>query len=1154
MHLHTPSEYCTARRHPGRDDSALLQPASISSRVRRHAFTASLALAALVSPASATAATLYGQIDDRQVNGNGTLEDVTLMYAGRIGGSYSASPVFVFKLPTLPVGQKFDTMSFTSYLSSKWGTPVCNLDLYGLGVDSAPGVIAADYFAGSLDSANTLLADNYVTSSTANNSFVTASGAGMADYLNACYSYGDFAGEYVFLRLSPDNTSGYSTLAYLMASRDYQAPSTYYSPRLVYTTTAIGTPGWSQVPIGGGGYVTGLVSDASGSDIYCRTDVGGAFRWDAANGRWISLSDTLVSANTDYAATHMPVSSLAVDPNDANKIYMAVGYFTGGASGTPLPDIPFNSIYASSNKGSTWTAINTTLSIRGNEGKSNGERLVVDPNNSNILWFGSRIEGLQKGVKSGSTWTWTQVPSTSVPFGQVAAGGTPLGISFVACDKNGSSTIVYAGVYDTVGTTGGVYQSTDGGATWSKVSGAAVSAPWQGRLSADGTLYVTAGTAGVFRMPRGGSLAAITTLPASYSYRSVAVAPGDPAGNILFVSEAASNLQYNRIWRSADGGATWSMQHQNLNNLVLSPRTEPDGTPSVGGYWFGNTSALLVNPVDSNELWASDFFGVARTQNAQNLGTTNGCQWYMLQKGQEETVVTVLKNAPTGARLIAGVGDIGGYRYRDTYERPVGNTGGSLTTPGSGNTYGLDFCESNPDVWARAWSQSNTETSAGSGGVSTDGGLTWLPFGCIARKTITNSATAGTETFDVGVFLANQKAIGNNTVTFVLHTSASSTTILPFESKESATASLRPKLVIDGVTDIPVLADSYVEGANTTTNFGNADTLRLSGGFSDSQSRWVYLKFDLSSVSSVTTATLQLNRKSATTATPFPVSLYACANTTWVEGNGGTDNVPANEIRWANKPATLASSGDPFKAPNYGGLNLRAGRVAVSATDPNNMVWLPAVSGAAARYSKDRGVTWTASTGGPGSQMDGLYNPSAGIHQLASDRVSGDFYLASFGGSNNTGLHKIYKSTNGGVSWTQQVSTLSSWGKLCQLVAAPGTAGDLWLADESKGLWHSTDGGTSWTQVGLYHILSARGISFGMPLAGSGQNYSVYLNAVYDNYTTVVRGIYRSDDGGSNWTNLGMPTIQHSDSIAGDRQVYGRVFIGTQGRGIFQYQ
>ncbi|MES2658954.1 MAG: immunoglobulin domain-containing protein [Verrucomicrobiota bacterium] len=909
---------------------------------------------------------------------------------------------------------------------------------------------------------------------------------------------------------------------------------------------------WATVPLGGGGYVTGLVSNSNGSAIYCRTDVGGAFRWspavDGVNGTWISLSDAMVPYGTTGAVGLMNVDGIGTDPNNLDQVYVGAG----SSSNSGL-----RGIFSSSDQGLTWTQVNATIRMAGNgSSRACGERLAVDPNNSNMVWYGSVLDGLQKGVKNGGIWTWTQIPAASVPFGVANAG-----VTFVVCDRNGTSTIIYAGVNDA--TLGGVYQSTDSGTTWSKVTGAALLSPRRARISSNGTLYVTGGTAGIAKLVRGGTLEILPSPAASITYHGVAVDPNDPTGNTVYVAQSQSGS--GNIWRSINGGTTWLAQGTTFNegpiNSSNHARKEPDGTPSMTGYWFGSTSSLFVNPANSNELWLGDFFGVARTRNAQAMGTNPGAWWHTLQKGQEETVTLDLKTAPSGPALMTGLADVGGFRYLDTTVRPTGAGGNSFRNTGGSNTTGLDFSEANPNVWARGWVASSGST--GSGAVSSDGGANWLKFGQIAARTVTNSATAGVETWDVSTYLAKQKAKGVNTVTLVVASSNApdySGNLLSFDSREAVDPSVRPKLVINGVTSLTPVADTHVWGGSLTTNYGNTTSLPLSYAYGiTDRSRWAYLKFDLSGAVPITSASLQLHRRAVTNTTVFPVGVFACTNTTWVEGDGGTDNLPAGEMIWNNYPKALSNAGGgPHDGPNYydGGTALSGGRVAVSSTDPDLMVWMSI--NAAPRYSNDRGVSWTASTGAPASQITGIYTNGGSIalsgQPLAADRGNGNFYIGSFGGAS----HVIYRSTNHGVSWTQ-VSTVGNGGsynmRTPQLVTAPvspacPTGGDVWLCDDGTynnqggGLWRSTNSAGSWATIAGIGKVTA--VSFGKSSTGSG--YSVFICG----YKGGVPGIYRSDDYGVTWVKLPNPTIEGISALAGDRQNYGKVFLGTGGRGVFQ--
>lgn len=917
-------------------------------------------------------------------------------------------------------------------------------------------------------------------------------------------------------------------------------PKPSLARRFVQTTLALGLAAlasvspataatWDTVPLGGGGYATGIVSNSDASAIYLRTDVGGAFRWvpaaDGNNGSWRSLSDYQVPFGTAGAETVMNIESIATDPNNLDRVYTTSG----------------DAFWVSEDRGETWDVIpnSPVVNTEGNgEFRWCGERLAVDPNNSNILWFGSRGNGLHKGVKQADgSWVWTVVPATALPWGDMVVTSqhpNKNGVMFVTCDKNTGTTILYAGVHDSVGSTGGVYRSTDGGGTWTKlgVSTGATLYPRRGQVAGDGTLYVTAGTAGVYKVARTGTtLDKITTLPAK-EYTGVAI--DSQNSQVVYLADAASAT----VLRTSNAGSSW------LSQTSFGARQEPDGIFAVTGYWFGATAALMVNPTNSNELWATDYFGAARTRTAQNIGGTPASTWNMLQKNQDETVVLAVKNAPTGAKLVAGVADVGGFRYSDVTLRPYGAGGNRFDDPKGGNFTSIDFSESNPSVWASSWVSSSGPSGGGTGTFSLDGGVTWQTFGKLEQRTVAAGTANTWIEWDVAPYL--KQHLGGP-VTLILRNANETNAGLTFNSREGANA---PQLLINGSTTVLASADTIVrDGTYGAVNDGSNTSLYTKTTTIGSYTRWSYLKFDLTGVSSVTTGKLRLYLTASDTV-PTTVAVYANDVTSWTETG----------LTWNTRPlfngrANTYVSTPPTALTASGG----GGRIVVSATDENNFVWLPIGTSTPAYYSKDRGVTWAASTGGPNSQIAGIYtNGGSAAYTalpLVSDRVNGNFYISKFAAwqsATNTTRHLTYRSTDGGQTWVATAAYInnSSFNVITpQFVAAPA-ANDLWFCDDGSqgaGLWRSTNGGDTWTKITT--VGSASAVSFGKANAGSGYAYAVYIYGKVGS----VPGVYRSDNLGTTWVKLADPTIEGSPVLAGDRQNAGSVFLGTGGRGIFRY-
>ncbi|GGC02527.1 carbohydrate-binding protein [Novosphingobium endophyticum] len=114
-----------------------------------------------------------------------------------------------------------------------------------------------------------------------------------------------------------------------------------------------------------------------------------------------------------------------------------------------------------------------------------------------------------------------------------------------------------------------------------------------------------------------------------------------------------------------------------------------------------------------------------------------------------------------------------------------------------------------------------------------------------------------------------------------------------------------------------------------------------------------------------------------------------------------------------------------------------------------------------------------------------------------------------------------------------------------KLVASSVAAGHLWF-QVGETLYHSTDGGESWAPSG--GGLKVELFGLGRPAPGRDVA-AVYATGELDG----VRAIWRSLDGGRNWTRINSDDQQWGlrfRVISGDPKRFGRVYLGTDGRGL----
>ncbi|TCD63986.1 hypothetical protein EIP91_004688 [Steccherinum ochraceum] len=240
-------------------------------------------------------------------------------------------------------------------------------------------------------------------------------------------------------------------------------------------------------------------------------------------------------------------------------------------------------------------------------------------------------------------------------------------------------------------------------------------------------------------------------------------------------------------------------------------------------------------------------------------------------------------------------------------------------------------------------------------------------------------------------------------------------------------------------------------------------------------------------------------------------------------------NKPTNIVRLGSgdstsgKQVALSTDSGATWSQDYGAAdNVSGGKIALSA-DGDTVLWRTSANGV---------------------QVSQYTNPFAAVPSLPSDAaIASDkknnsiFYGAS--GS------KFYLSTDGGKSFTS-TATLGSSISPSKVIVNPGITGDVWVSTD-KGIFHSTDLGSTFAAVS--GVSQAWAIALGAPAKTGG--YPALFAAA--NIGGV--GYFRSDDAGVNWVQINDAAhgfgSASSNCIAADPRVYGRVYIGTNGRGIF---
>lgn len=498
---------------------------------------------------------------------------------------------------------------------------------------------------------------------------------------------------------------------------------------------------WGTVKIGGGGFVSGIVTGQK--EMYARTDVGGAYKYNYETESW----EQLLSFITDADRGYLSVDAMAIDPTDDNTAYFLCGcaYFSDERT----------VIFKTTDGGKTFTKIDVSSEIKvmGNgDGRHCGEAIAVDPDNPDVIYCGGDVafgkSALIKSTDGGMTWspvigyddlglfsettkwpTWKDTLARSVT-------------SDAYNNQNGVATIAIQDGKVYVGTSikgvENVHVADMKDDKFTVLSKDLPTGSFPARINKDanGNLlinYVGAlafgGSGGsIYRYDtKAGTVTDIS--PKENTSFSACVSLPDDANTLVATTCGvwSSQLWYKDAWnddkvcwgdqfyRSTDGGKTWES---------ITPGNEKSwGGPlqadylQDGGYdWIRNKAihwcgAIVLDPRNSDRIFLTSGNGVFACDNIWDELP----QYYFHPDGIEEVVALDMVSVP-GGNPYSAIGDYDGFEHADL-TKP-----GKQHSPNMGSTGAIAYCPQNPDVMIRI---AENQNDVSSGFYTLDGGETW---------------------------------------------------------------------------------------------------------------------------------------------------------------------------------------------------------------------------------------------------------------------------------------------------------------------------------------------------------------------------------------------------------------------------------------------
>jgi IPT/TIG domain len=326
---------------------------------------------------------------------------------------------------------------------------------------------------------------------------------------------------------------------------------------------------------------------------------------------WTPLGPNPIS-DSFYGTTNSGrVTGFAIAPGSPQALYLASA---GGG------------VWSSTNNGATW-ATNTDLQPDIAMGS-----ISVDPSSTADIFAGTGEDnecldcyygdGILESTNSGSTW------SLSNPGGVF----TGVDVSSLAVEPGASSlatTTVLAG------TSAGLYVSSNGGSTWSAEAGTG----WSNgnvynvvlnALTSPITIYVSVTGVGIEESTtNGSSWKTLTSSPmisgSSFENAAIGIHPGTTAATTTLYASLGSYSGYLGMFKSTNGGATWSSL---TVPLYTGQSYSYDSTTGDAGdqSWYDNV--LTVSPTNANIVVAGGIAVVESTNGGGTWSNLNGGAYF----------------------------------------------------------------------------------------------------------------------------------------------------------------------------------------------------------------------------------------------------------------------------------------------------------------------------------------------------------------------------------------------------------------------------------------------------------------------------------------------------------------------------------------------